>query len=127
MSKYLAIAGVALAAIAGVLGWLLLDAHEALGKAELKAKLNAETVKVLQAQEARNQAIDAKLEQLAQQRSEHTKEVIREVYHAPATTVCRDSPAMRALDGKLQWRPGNPGGGPAAAPTPAQPVPTTGR
>lgn len=127
MTKYLAIGAAVLGVIAGILGWLLLDAHEALGKAELKAQLNANTVKVLQDQESRNQAIDAKLEQLANARGEVTKEIVREIYHQPATTACVQSPAMRSLDGKLRYDPGHPDGRPPAAAAPAQPVPAPGR
>lgn len=127
MTKYLAIAmGVLLVAL-GVTGWLLLDAHEALGQAKLTAQINADTIEVLRDQDKRNQAIDAKLEQLAQARAAATREVIREVYRAPSTDACRNSPAMRALDGRLQYRPGDPDGRSAAAPAAAQPVPTPGR
>ena len=122
MIKYAAIGMAVLAAIAGVLGWLLLDAHEALGKAELKAKINADTIKTLSDQDERNQRIDARLEQLSGARDTVTKETVREIYIQPSTDACRKSPAMRSLDGKLQYKPGNPDGGPAAAPAPAQPV-----
>ncbi len=127
MTRYVAIGAVVLGAIAGLLGWLLLDAHEALGKAELKALLNANAVSILQDQEARNQAIDSKLEQLATVRADNTREIIREVYIQPASDDCRKSPAMRALDGRLRYQPGNPDGRPPAAAAPAQPVPAPGR
>lgn len=123
MTRILAIAtGLSLAAVA-LLGWLLLGAHEDLGKAQLAARLNAKTIETLQAQEARNQAIDAKLEQLAQARSTHTREVIREVYQQPSTTDCQRSPPMRALDGRLRWQPGHPDDRQPAPAAPAQPVP----
>lgn len=126
MTKYLAIGAAVLAAIAGVLGWLLLEAHEDLGRAELAAKLNANTIKTLEDQEARNQAIDAKLELLASSRAAGIKETVREIYIQPSSDACRNSPAMRALNGRLQYRPGDPGGRPAAAAAPAQPVPAPG-
>jgi small-conductance mechanosensitive channel len=120
--RILAIGAAVLAALAGFLVWRLTAAHEALGKAELKAQLNANTVKVLQEQEARNQAIDQRLEQLAQAGATHTREVVRDIYQQPSSDACRRSAPMRALDGRLQWRPGDPDGRPPAAAAPAQPV-----
>ena len=130
MPSPLTIVGIAagVAALAAIVfGWLLLDAHEALGKAELKAQLNANTVKVLQDQETRNQKIDAKLETLATVRDTETREIIREIHVAPSSADCIKSPAMRALNGKLQYKPNVDGGRPAATSTPAQPVPSPGR
>ena len=105
VTKYLAIGAVALALIAGALGWLLLDAHEALGKAELKAQINAHTIKTLTDQDERNQRIDSKLEQLAGARDAVTRETVREIYIQPSTDACRNSPAMKALDGRLRYAP----------------------
>ena len=127
MTRYLAIGAALLVVIAGVLGWLLLDAHEALGKAELKAQLNANTIKTLTDQDERNQRIDTKLEQLSGARDTVTRETVREIYIQPSTDACRKSPAMRALDGKLHYQPGNPAGRPPGAAAPAQPLPTPGR
>jgi hypothetical protein len=127
VTKYLAIGVGVLAAIVGVLGWLLLDAHEALGKAELKAQINADTIKIMADQDERNQRIDAKLEQLSGARDTVTKETVREIYIQPSTDACRKSPAMRALDGRLRYQPGNPDGRPAAAAAPAQPLQAPGR
>ena len=127
MTRYLAIGMAGLALIAGLLFWRLTAAHERRGQAELKAKVNAETIKVLQDQETRNQAIDAKLEQLASARAEGTRETVREIYIQPSTDACRKSPAMRALDGRLRYQPGGDGGGPPAATAPVEPVPAPGR
>ena len=123
MTKILAIAtGLSIAA-AGVLGWLLLGAHEDLGKARLAAELNAKTIAVLEAQEARNQQIDQRLEQLQQARATHTKEIVREIYQQESTDACRKSPPMRALDGRLRWQPGHPDDRQPAPAAPAQPLP----
>jgi hypothetical protein len=122
MTKYMAIGMVVLAAAAAFLGWLLLDAHEALGKAELKAQLNADTIKIMADQDERNQKIDARLEQLSGARDTVTKETVREIYIQPSTDACRKSPAMRALDGRLRYQPGNPDGRPAAPTAPPQPL-----
>jgi hypothetical protein len=126
MTKVLAIGAAVLAALAGFLFWRLLGAHEALGQAELKAQLNANTVALLQDQEQRNQAIDARLEQLAGARDAATREIVREIYIQPASDACRRSAAMRALDGRLRYRPGGDGDRPPAAAAPAQPVPPAG-
>lgn len=119
----MAIGMVVLVAVTAALGWLLLDAHEALGKAELKAQINAGTIKTLADQDERNQRIDQKLEQLSGARDTVTKETVREIYIQPSTDACRKSPAMRSLDGKLHYKPGDPDGrqaAPAAAPQPLQ-------
>ena len=122
---------VAVAALAGVVAslllWRLLDAHAALGRAELVARLNADAVAILQDQEQRNERIDRRLEQLAAAHDATTREILRDIYSQPAGDACRRSPAMRALDGRLQHRPGGDGDRPAAAATPAQPVPASGR
>ncbi len=127
MTRTLAVGAAVLAAVAGVLGWLLLDAHEALGRAELTARLNANAVTILQDQEGRNQAIDAKLERLSGARDTEIRETVREIYIQPATDACRQSPAMRSLDGKLRYGAGGAGDRPPAAPAPAQPLPAPGR
>ena len=127
MTRYLAIGMAGLALIAGLLFWRLLRAHEALGEAELKAQLNADTVAVLQDQEQRNQMLDARLEQLASARDAATKEIVREIYIQPSSDACRRSAPMRALDGRLRYQPGGEGGRPPAAAAPADPVPAPGR
>ena len=126
MTKYLAIGAGVLAAIAGVLGWLLLEAHEDLGAATLAAKVNAATIKTLQANEARNVEIDKQLEEAIKRTAATTREVMRAIASTNDTGACAGSPAIRALDGLR--RPAGPldsGQAPAAAPS--QPVRTPGR
>lgn len=127
ITKYMAIGMVVLVALLGVSGWMLLDAHEALGKAELKAKLNADTIKIMADQDERNQKIDAKLDKLSGARDTVTKETVREIYIQPSTDACRKSPAMRALDGRLRYQPANPDGRPGAAAAPPVPLQAPGR
>jgi hypothetical protein len=80
---------------------------------------------MLQDQEHRNQRLDARLEQLAAMRDTATRETVREIFIQPSSDACRRSPAMRALDGRLRYRPDGDGGRAASAATPAQPVPPT--
>ena len=127
MTRYLAMAAALLAAVAAFLFWRLLGAHEALGMAELKAQLNANAVAVLQDQEQRNQAIDARLESLASARDAATKEIVREIYIQPSSDACRRSAPMRALDGRLRHQPGGDRDRPPATPTPAERLPAAGR
>ena len=126
MTRAVFIAAAVFAAAAGVLLWRLLAAHEALGRAELAARLNAGAVIALQEQEKRNQLLEARLEQHAAARDAATREAVREIYIQPASDACRRSPAMRALDGRLQYRPGGDGDRPAAATAPAHAVPPPG-
>lgn len=127
MTRGLAIVSATLAGIAGLLLWRLLDAHAALGRADLAARLNADAVIALQDQERRNQLLEARLEQLSSARDTATRETVREIYVQPASDACRRSPAMRALDGRLRYRPDGGDGRASAAPAPAEPVPATGR
>ncbi len=126
MTKYLAIGAGVLAAIAGVLGWLLLDAHESLGEAKLAAAVNAKTIETLQANEARNVEIDKRIEGAIQRTAATTREVMRAIATSENTGACGKSPAFRALDG-LRRPPGPDGGGQAPAAAPAQPLRATGR
>ena len=59
--------------------------------------MNAATLKTMTEQLERNQAIAEAVDRLTSQRAESIRETIREVHIQPATTVCRDAPAMRAL------------------------------
>lgn len=127
MTRGLAIVAATLAGVAGLLLWRLLDAHAALGRAGLAARLNADAVAALQDQERRNQLLEARLEQLSSARDAATRETVREIYIQPASDACRRSPAMRALDGRLRYRADGDDGRAAAAATPAGPVPPTGR
>lgn len=126
MTRALAIVAVTLAGAAGLLLWRLLDTHEALGRAELAARQNADAVTALQVQERLNQQLEARLERLAATRDAATRETVREIYVQPSSDACRRSPAMRALDGRLRYRPGGDGDRPAAAPAPAHALPPAG-
>ena len=127
MSRILAATAAALAIVAALLFWRLLEAHEALGQADLKARLNANAVTLLQEQDLRNQAIDRRLEQLAVAHDAKTRETVREIYVQPSSDACRRSPAMRALDGRLRHQPAPDDGRPTATAAPAGPVsPTAG-
>lgn len=126
MTRALAIVAVTLAGAAGLLLWRLLDTHEALGRAELAARLNADAVTALQVQERLNQQLEARLEHLAATRDAATRETVREIYVQPSSDACRRSPAMRALDGRLRYRPGGDGDRPPAAPAPAHALPPAG-
>jgi hypothetical protein len=126
MSRALVASLAVLALLAALLSWRLLEAHEALGQANLKARLNADAVTLLQQQDLRNQAIDRRLEQLAAVHDATTRETVREIYVQPSSDACRRSPAMRALDGRLRAQPGPDDGRAAAATAPAGPVPPSG-
>ncbi len=126
MSRFLAASLAVLALLAGFLFWRLLETHEALGRADLKARLNADAVTLLQEQDQRNQAIDRRLEQLAVAHDATTRETVREIYVQPSSDACRRSPAMRALDGRLRAQPAPGDGRTAAAAAPARPVPSPG-
>jgi hypothetical protein len=120
----LAAAGVLLLALGGaVWGWL--DAREDLGAMRVSAAVNAASVKALSDQQALNLGIANRLEQLAVQRAAPIKETVREIYLKPASDACRNSPAMRALDGRLRYGGDGQGGGSAAAGQPAPAVPAT--
>lgn len=126
MTRALFIVAAALAVATGALAWRLGQAHQALGRADLAARLNAGAVSALQEQERRNQLLEARLGQLAAARDAATRETVREIYIQPASDACRRAPAMRALDGRLRHRPGGDGGRPAAAAAPADAVPAPG-
>ena len=111
---------------ASLLLWRLLEAHEALGRAEFSARLNASAVALLQDQEQRNERLDRKLEQLAAARDANIREILRDIYSTPAGDACRRSPAMRALDGRLRHQSRDDGDRPPAAAAPAQPLPPAG-
>ena len=127
MTRALAIVAATLAGLAGLLLWRLLDAHAALGRADLAARLNASAVTALQDQERRNQLLEARLEQLAAARDAATRETVREIYIQPSSDACRRSPAMRALDGRLRHTAGGGGDRAPAAAAPAEPVSPSGR
>jgi len=126
VTRLLAIVAAAATVATGALLWRLLAAHEALGRAEVAARLNAAAVTALQEQEARNQRLEARLEQLTAARDAATRETVREIYIQPSSDACRRSPAMRALDGRLRYPPAGDDGRPAAAATPAHAVPPPG-
>ena len=107
--------------------WAWGNAREDAGTAKMSAAINAASLKTVTEQLDRNQAIAERLDKITGQRAETIRETIREVHFQPATTVCRDAPAMRALDGRLQYRPGRDGGGAAAARPPPATVPASGR
>ncbi len=126
MIRIALVAAALLGIAASLLLWRLLDAHDALGRAEFAARLNANAVALLQDQEQRNERLDRKLEQLAAAHDANIREILRDVYSQPAGDACRRSPAMRALDGRLRHQPHDDGGRPAAAAAPAQPLPPAG-
>ena len=126
MTRGLVLVAATLVALSGVLLWRLLEAHATLGRADLAARLNAGAVTALQEQEKRNQLLEARLEQQSAARDTVTREAVREIYIQPASDACRRSPAMRALDGRLHYRPGGDDGRPAAAAAPADAVPKAG-
>lgn len=126
MSKYLALAIGGLALICGVLGWLLLDAHEDLGKARLAAEVNAATIKTMQANEDRNVEIDKRIESAIQKTATTTREVMRAINVSDDTGTCARSPAFSALGG-LRRPPGDKDGGQGPAAKTPQPVPAPGR
>lgn len=94
MTKYLAIGAGVLAAIAAVLGWLLLDAHEDLGKAELALK-NANAVIAQKEADSRLSALlIATLQGRVQQIDATAAPVKERIIHVPVTTSC--GPAIAA-------------------------------
>ena len=107
---------------AGGAVWAWGNAREEAGTAKMSAVINAASLKTVTEQLDRNQAIAERLDKITGQRAETIRETIREVHFQPATTVCRDSPAMRALDGRLRYQPDARGGGAAAAGSAAQAV-----
>jgi hypothetical protein len=121
-----AVIGVLLIAAGGAV-WAWGNAREEAGTAKISAAINAASLRTMTEQLDRNQAIAERLDKITGQRAETIRETIREVHFQPATSVCRDTPAMRALDGRLHYRPSGDGGGaPTARPPPAA-VPTSGR
>lgn len=120
-----AIVALLLALGGAVWGWL--DAREDLGAAKVSAAVNAASVRTLSDQATLNQGIADRLERLTAQRAQPIKETIREVYIQPSSTACRDSAPMRALDGRLQYRAGGQGGGPAAPGPSAAALPAASR
>jgi len=127
VTRVLVIGAAVLAAIAGLLGWLLLKAHEDLGKAELAAAVNAETIKTLQANEARNVEIDKHIEAALQKTAATTREVMRAINTSSDTGACAKSEPIRALDGLRRPNPGDKDGGQAPAAAAPKPLHPAGR
>jgi hypothetical protein len=121
-----AVMGALLVAVGGT-AWAWGNAREEAGSAKMSAAVNAASLKIMTEQLDRNQAIAERLDKITGQRAETIRETIREVHFQPATSVCRDTPAMRALDGRLLFRPDARGSGTAAAGSAAQAVRPTSR
>jgi hypothetical protein len=121
-----AVTGALLIAVGGAL-WAWGNAREEAGTAKMSAAVNAASLKTMTEQLERNQAIAERLDRITGQRAETIRETIREVHFQPATSVCRDAPAMRALDGRLRYRTDARGSGSAAAGSAAQAVQPTSR
>lgn len=120
----LAAIGVLALALGGAIwGWL--DAREDLGAAKLSAAVNAASLKTLNEQADRNEAIAQRLDILTVARGETIKETVREIYLQPASDACRQSAPMRALDGRLRYGGNGKGGSaaPAGSPPAALPAP----
>lgn len=122
----IAAAGVLLAALVGGF-FALRAAWRAEGEARLAAAVNGATVKTMSEQAEINHGIAQKLDALTAERATTMRETIREIYIQPSSDACRQSDAMRALNGRLHWRPGGQGGGAAAARPPVAAVPPAGR
>jgi len=100
MTKYLAIGAGVLAAIAGVLGWLLLQAHEDLGKAEL-ALSNAKAVIAQKEKDAKlSELLIATLQGRVQQIDATVAPVRERIIHVPVTVTC--GPAIAAAVAGVQ-------------------------
>lgn len=111
--------GVLLVSLGGAV-WAWANAREEAGMAKVSATVNAATIQIVTKQLDRNQAIAEAVDRLTSHRAETIRETIREVHVQPATTVCRDAPAMRALNGRLRYGRDSKGGGPSTArPAPA--------
>lgn len=110
MSKYLVIGAGVMAAIAGVLGWLLLKAHEDLGKAELALK-NANAVIAQKEEDAKLSALLIATLQGRVQQIDATVAPVRErIIHVPVTATC--GPAIAAAVAGVQQLLAAPGGPP---------------
>jgi len=116
-----AVIAVLLVAAGGAV-WAWGNAREEAGTAKMSAAINAASLKTITEQLDRNQVIAERLDKITGQRAETIRETIREVHFQPATSVCRDAPAMRALDGRLRYRPDARGSGSAAAGSATQAV-----
>lgn len=124
MTRILAIGAGVLAAIAGVLGWLLLQAHEDLGKAEL-ALTNAKAVIAQHESDMRFSALlIANLQGRVAQIDATAAPVRERIIHVPVTATC--GPAIAAAVAGVQQllaAPDRPATGrepaPAVRPTPA--------
>jgi hypothetical protein len=100
MTRILAIGAGVLAAIAGVLGWLLLQAHEDLGKAEL-ALTNAKAVIAQHESDMRLSALlIANLQGRVTQIDATAAPVRERIIHAPVTAAC--GPAVAAAVAGVQ-------------------------
>jgi hypothetical protein len=121
-----AVVGALLVAVGGAL-WAWGNAREEAGIAKMSAAVNAASLKTMTEQLDRNQAIAERLDKITGQRAESIRETIREVHFQPPTSVCRDAPAMRALDCRLRYRSDARGSGCAAAGSAAQAVRPTSR
>lgn len=122
---FAAIAGLAVALVGGF--FALKSAWQAEAMASFAASVNGATVKTMSEQAERNQGIAARLDQLTAPRAETIKEIIREVHIQPASDACRNSAAMRALDGRLRYDGGRQARGTATAGSSAAVVPPPGR
>ena len=98
------------------------NAREEAGTAKTSATINAASLKTMTEQLDSNQAIAERLDKITGRRAETIRKTIREVHFQPATSVCRDAPAMRALDGRLRYQPEARGGGATAPGSAAQAV-----
>lgn len=116
-----AVIAVLLVAASGAV-WAWGNAREDAGTAKMSAVINAASLKTMTEQLDRNQAIADRLDKITGQRAETIRETIREVHFQPATSVCHDAPAMRALDGRLRYQPDARGGGATTAGSAAQAV-----
>lgn len=111
MTKYLVIACGVLVLIAGILGWLLLRAHEDLGKANLALK-NANAVIAQKEEDARLSAIEvARLQGRVDQLNSTAAPVRERIIHVPTSAV--DDPAILAASDGVRALLASPGGPPA--------------
>jgi len=116
LPPWVPVAAIGLLLVALVSGCFVLRASwQAEGAAKFSAAVNAASLRTMSEQAERNQVIGDKLERLTGQRSETIKETIREVYIQPSSETCRQSAPMRALNGRLQYRPNGHSGSAAAA------------
>jgi hypothetical protein len=124
VTKYFAIGAAVLAAIAGMLSWLLLKAHEDLGKAELALR-NANAVIAQKEADAKLSALlIANLQGRVQQIDATAAPVRERIIHVPVTSSCGPAiaAAVAGVQQLLRTDPGGPATGrePAPAVRPAQ-------